>query len=356
MEVVIVVGAGSTLSDATGKPLKRRPPLDHGFFSQCEKLGHREQRIIKSYLVNNYDIDPSSSEFDSLERMMAVVYADINNPLLSAEALRSFRNIIRLFNRRISESTNLLDASYNSNLYRIIAKKLSEGVKPESISVITFNQDLQVEKVIQKLQNTAKYNKYGKIFSFPWCYGMGDPLSKLTSPPAGEKVFAVDRSDEGGVRIFKLHGSLNWFSTHTSRDVPKNAILNSKKKFSITPRANITVNMRLNSGKRTMHTFPLIIPPVNHKAAIIHEELHPLWQQAEKKLTNANQVVIFGYSCPPTDFESANMLRRSTNSGVNPTSFEVIDPNPKVFTRYVDVTCLDHLSYYKSCDTYISKG
>jgi hypothetical protein len=356
MEVVIIVGAGSTLSDAASKPLKRRPPLDHGFFSQCEKLGYREFRVIKSYLVNNYDIDPSSSNFDSLERMMAVVYADINNPLLSKEALRSFRNIIRLFNRRISESTNPLDANYNTNLYRIIAKKLSEGVLPNNISIITFNQDLQAEKTVQKLQDTAKYRKYGNLFSFPWCYGIENPLPKLTSPPKGEKTFDTHNADEGGIKIFKLHGSLNWFSLHTSRDVPKGAILNSRKKFNITPRINIPVNMRLNSGKRTMHTFPLIIPPVNHKAAIIHEELHPIWRQAEEKLTNANQVVVFGYSCPATDFESANMLRRSTNTGVDPTSFEVIDPNHGAFTRYVDVTCLNHLSYYRNSDAFISKG
>jgi hypothetical protein len=137
---------------------------------------------------------------------------------------------------------------------------------------------------------------------------------------------------------------------------PKEQSLIAEKKFNITPRVNIPISMRLNSGRRTMHTFPLIIPPVNHKAAIIHEELHPLWQQAEEKLTNANQVIVFGYSCPPTDFESANMLRRSTNTGVNPTSFEVIDPNPGAFTRYVDVTCLDHLAYYRSSDAYISKG
>ena len=356
MDVVIIVGAGSTLSDASRKPLKRRPPLDHGFFSQCEKLGYRELRVIKNYLVKNYDIDPSSREFDSLERIMAVVYADINNPLLSKEAVRSFRNIIRLFNRRISESTNPLNSNYNTNLYRIIAKKLSEGVKPNNISIITFNQDLQAEKTVQKLHDTAKYRKYGKIFSFPWCYGLENPLAKITSPPKGEETFDEHSTDEGGIKIFKLHGSLNWFSLHTSRDVPKGAILNSRKKFNITPRVNIPINMRLNSGKRTMYTFPLIIPPVNHKAAIIHEELHPLWRQAEEKLTNANKVVVFGYSCPPTDFESANMLRRSTNSGVDPTSFEVIDPNPGAFTRYVDVTCLNHLAYYRNSDAYISKG
>jgi hypothetical protein len=356
MDTVIIVGVGSTLSDGARKPLKQRPPLDHGFFSQCEKLDCREFRIIKKYLTENYDINPSATDFDSLERIMAVVYADINNPLLSEEAVRSFRNLIRLFNRRISESTNQLHANYNTNLYKIIAKKLSEGVKPNQISIITFNQDLQAEKTLHKLQNTAKYKRYGNIFSFPWCYGMTDPVSKLSNPPKTEEVFETQPTDEGGIKLYKLHGSLNWFSIHNSRDVPRNTILNPNKKFNITPRKYILPNLLFNSGKRRMYTFPLIIPPVNHKAAIIHKELHPLWQQAEQKLTNANQIIVFGYSCPPTDFESANMLRRSTNTGVIPTSFEVIDPNPNAFTRYVDVTCLDHLSYYRSCDTYIAKG
>ncbi len=356
MEVVIIVGAGSTLSDGANKALKKRPPLDHGFFSQCEKLGHRELIRIRSYLLNNYDIDPSSAEFDSLERIMAVIYADINNPTLQDDAVRSFRSLIRLFNRRIAESTNILEANYNTNLYRIIGKKLVESVHPNNISIITFNQDLQVEKVLQRLQETAKYNKYGNIFSFPWCYGMGDPISKLTSPPKNEPRFDADHIDNEGIKVYKLHGSLNWFSSHTSRDVPKKTILNPKKKFQITPRRNVAINMRVNMGKRHSHTFPLIIPPVNHKAALIHHELHPLWRVAEEKMTLANQVIVFGYSCPNTDFESANMLRRATTTGVEPISFDVIDPNPDTFKRYVDVTCLDHLSYFSSCETYIRKG
>lgn len=357
MKVVIIVGAGSTLSDAINKPLKKRPPLDYGFFSQCKKLGHRELYRIESYLKKNYDIDPTNSEFDSLEQIMAIIYADINNPSLQDEAVASFRSLIRLFNRRIAESTNSLGCNYNTNLYRIIRKKLEEGYEPNNISIITFNQDLQVEKVLQQLQSTEKYKKYGTIFSFPWCYGIDNPKAKLSYPPKNLEKFIIDEDDQKGIKLFKLHGSLNWFSSHTSRNVPKKTILNPKKAFRITSRCNLAINMTFSTtGRRTSHTFPLIIPPVNHKAAIIHHELLPVWKTAEAKLTEANQVVVFGYSCPSTDFESANMLRRSTNTGVEPTSFDVIDPNPSAFKRYVDVTRLDHLSYFSSCDAYIKKG
>lgn len=356
MSVVIIVGAGSSLSDAMGKPLKRRPPLDHGFFSECEKLGYSEFNRIKRYLINNYDIDPSLREFDSLERIMAIIYTDINNPQLEQDAVNNFRELIKLFNRRIAESTNELNVTYFNNLYRIIGKKLTEGISPSNISIITFNQDIQIEKALERLQETEKYNKYGNIFSFPGCYQLRNSIEKLSQPPDTVEIFTKTDLPFDGIRLFKLHGSLNWFSAHTSKNVPKNAILSANKEFMITPRRKLNLNMTFTKGKKKTYTFPLIIPPVNHKAALIHNELHPLWKSAETMLSEARKIIVFGYSCPPTDFESANMIRRATNTGSNPVSFDVIDPNHNAFSRYVDVTGLDHLSYYRSCDAYIKKG
>jgi hypothetical protein len=355
-KVTIVVGAGSTLSDAANKPLRQRPPLDRGFFKASGELGFLEKFSILGYLKQNYDIDPTSSEHDSLERIMAVVYADINNPSLERTAVNAFRAIIRLFNRRIAETTNSLSATNRTNLYRIIAKQLREGVSPEDLSIVTFNQDLQIEKVLKRLATTRAYSKMGQIFCFPTCYHIDGAHKRLTAPPASLGRFDVCKDGDKGISVLKLHGSLNWFSTHTSKRVPKNAILNPKKEFNITPRFEIPIGMELKSKKRTVHTFPLIIPPVNHKAAILHKDLHPIWSTAEQRLRESDSIIVFGYSCPATDFESANLLRRTANTGTNPTSFTVIDPNPIVFQRYVEVTNLDHLSYFRSANAYIEKG
>ena len=356
MKTVIIVGAGATLSEAMGRSLKETPPLDSGFFMACEKIGYTELPGIKRYLINNYDLDPSVSEYDSLEKIMAVIYADINNPALQSEATVTFRNLIKLFNRRIAETTNTLNISNRSNLFRLLSKKLIAGVPPEDISIITFNQDIQIEKTLEKLQSTKKYAKLGTIFSFPNCYVIPNVTDHVSRAPKKQSKFALAANSSKGIPIYKLHGSLNWFSTHTSERVPKGAILSRTKKFKITPRRNIPVGMKYNTGKRRVYTFPLIIPPVNHKAAIIHDDLYPLWKEAEAKLKSADEIIIFGYSCPPTDFESVNLIRRATNSGTNPQSFVVIDPSPNTFHRYIDVTCLDHLSFFRSCDAYLEKG
>lgn len=350
-KVTILVGAGSTLSDATSKSLRKRPPLDRGFFKSCGDLG-----ILKGYLERNYDIDPTSPEHDSLERIMAIVYADINNSRLEESAVRAFRTIIRLLNRRLAETTNELSPTNRTNLYRIIAKQFRDGVAPKDITLVTFNQDLQIEKVLRRLQATKAYGKLGTIFCFPTCYEIHGAHTKLSNSPASLEQFDPCAEDERGIPILKLHGSLNWFSTHISNRVPKNSILSRKKKFIITPRVAIPVDMKFDRKKRTVYTFPLIIPPVNHKAAILHNDLDPIWRAAESRLENSDEIVVFGYSCPASDFESANLLRRTANTGTNPTTFSVIDPDPAVFQRYVEVTNLDHLAYFRSADAYIDKG
>lgn len=355
MKTVIVVGAGSTLSDGSSKPLRTKPPLDKGFFSVCDRLNSSGYRKIERYLTENYEISPSDQFHDSLERVMAIIYADINNPHLKESALDAFRDLIRLFNARIAETTNTLKPTNQSNLYRILVKLLNDGCKPSDISIVTFNQDLQIEKILEKLSKTAKYSKLGPVFTFPGCYRIKDSYSKLSRPPKDVDMFDVSTNDDG-IPILKLHGSLNWFSTHSSLKVPANSILSPKKKFKITPRKNITPNMTFKAKKRSVHTFPLIIPPVNHKAAIIHNDLHPIWKEAEQRLKDASQIVVFGYSCPTTDHESANLLRRASGSGTTPSKFDVIDPSPITFQRYIDVTSLNHLAFFRSADAYIKKS
>jgi len=134
--------------------------------------------------------------------------------------------------------------------------------------------------------------------------------------------------------------------------ISKNSILNASRDYLITPRARIVPNLTLTT-KRKHYTFPLIIPPVTHKAGILHRDILPLWDKAEVALKAAHRITIFGYSCPEMDFESANLIRRTIHQNKNLDEFNIIDPNPKIFQRYVDLTGLDRLCYYRSADAYL---
>lgn len=352
-KLVIVIGAGATLSEALQLSKKRRPPLDKGFFDNAAKSGHSEFTTIKNYLKTTYDFDPCEPSRDSLEAVIAIVYADIHNPQLEREAVFTFRALIKLFNRRIAETTNRLAPTNRFKLYRILCSALDSGLSAEEICIITFNQDIQIEKTLLRIEQTQRWKKHGRVLNFPFCYYLPNAVKLVTSPSGNVPTFPMGNAIDPVLPILKLHGSLNWFSTHKSRLVPKSAILDPQRGYHITPRTAIPTDMTY-TVRRRMYTFPLIIPPVTHKAGILHADILPLWREAEGALQTATTVVIFGYSCPENDFESANLIRRTIRQNKNLEDFSVVDPDPGVFQRYVDLTGLDRLYYFKNANSYLS--
>lgn len=353
---VIIAGAGCTLSDAAGKPKKNQPPLDKGFFYNAARLKHSEFTTVRQYLENTYDFNPTNQERDSLESVMAMLYADIHNPKLEGEAVPAFGALIKLLSRRIAETTNPLNPTNRSNLYRVICRALDAGVQPKEICVITFNQDLQVEKTLEKIQSTGRAAKFGPVFSFPYCYEISGAVDQITRPRKDVKIFITGNINTPTVRILKLHGSLNWFSIHQSPKAIKKAILNPSRPYRITPRSQIALDLKFRakgSLKRQQYTFPLIIPPVTHKAGILHKDILPLWEKAAMALKSATKIVVFGYSCPDMDFESANLIRRTIGKNDKLEEFSIIDPNPQVFQRYADLTGLDKIHYFRTTRSYL---
>ncbi|MEE9613709.1 MAG: hypothetical protein V3W31_01995 [Thermodesulfobacteriota bacterium] len=348
---LVIVGAGATLSDAARLPAKKQPPLDRGFFTSASRSNHTEFAVVRRYLLNTYDFDPLDPERDRLEAVMAIIYADIHNPDLESSAIPAFRSLIRLFNRRIAETTNPLYPTNQSKLYRIICRALDDGYSPEEICIITFNQDIQIERVLDSINRTRRADRHGGVFNFPLCYTAPVAERPFIAPPETANRFPRGGNLSEKIRVLKLHGSLNWFSKHNSRDVPKNTILSSARDYFITPRTTLLPDLMIRS-RRTMYTFPLVVPPVTHKAGILHEDIHPLWTKATAALKNAEKLVVFGYSCPEMDFESANLIRRAIRQNKKLQYFSVIDPDPQVFQRYVYLTGVDRIFWFKSADSF----
>src|SRR5579859_5771123 len=99
-----------------------------------------------------YQVDITAPEEDFLERVMAAVYTDVYNPALGKDALVVFRALLRLFTQRLVETTNAIAPTRKRYLYRILVSLLTNGgYKPEDITIVTFNQDLQAERVLAHL-------------------------------------------------------------------------------------------------------------------------------------------------------------------------------------------------------------
>jgi hypothetical protein len=351
-QYLIILGAGATLSNAEKKPLKKRPPLDRGFFSGDRALKYHDFDTVQKYLEKTYNYDIAESGRDSLEAVMGIIYSDINNPQLERHAVAAFRALIRLFSKYLAHTTNSLKPTNRFNLYRLLSRLLDNGTRAVEICIITFNQDLQIEKTLEMLQNANRPARCGQIFSFPQCYEITGANSLLSRAPERQHKFPVSRENLSTIRILKLHGSLNWYSLHKTQEVPKKAILNTQRPLHITPRSRITTDMTFKA-RRPQYTFPVIIPPVSHKAGILQKDLAPLWGKAEIALKHARHIIVFVYSCPVADFESANLLMRSIKQSSDLNSFCLIDPNPAIFQRYASITDLESIHYFKSMRGYL---
>lgn len=357
-KVVLIIGAGCTVADVCYRPKNKRPPLDKNFFSISRNTNPAATNAIATYVEKIYNMDIFSPENDSLERIMVMIYTDVFDPTLRIRATEIFRNLVGLFNRRLADTTNSLPATQQRFLYRIVSYYLNSGVKAEDITIVTFNQDLQIEKILRKIQNMQRYSKSGKVFNFPYFYGIDIESTYITSPTGtktGVELFEIGNQNIPCSSLLKLHGSLNWYSTHrTTSQITPSAMFKPNRQIRITLRQMIEPNMRL-SGKRSQNTLPIIVPPVMHKSTIMHDRIKPLWTNAEKKMKEASEIVIFGYSCPPTDSGSCNLFQRTLRKNTRHKRISVIDPNSEVLTRYINLFQPWEIHYYSTATNFLEK-
>ena len=352
-KTVLLLGAGASVADVAARPQKTRPPLDRSFFRIAAASAPNDWRAhnVREYMLTTYGLDIFDQAHDSLEGVMGRLYPDIFNDLVARDAQRAFRALLQLFTNRLAKTTNDIGPTKRRLLYRIVARLLAQGCDPCEITIITFNQDIQVEKTLELLAQTGRWSSMAdSIFSFPQMYGIApDTWERITG--SGSQF---PRRNDGVdcLRVLKLHGSLNWYSTHNSVEPSPAAMFNPTRRLSVTRRRVISPEMGLG-GKRRRYTLPVVVPPVSHKSAVLPKPLGPVWRLAEKRIADADDVVVFGYSCPPLDFESANLITRGHRARSAEATLSVIDPNGAVAMRYIDLLAPKRLSYYASAHDFL---
>jgi hypothetical protein len=351
---VLLLGAGASVADVATRPKKSRPPLDHGFFrvSATAQPAPWLAYNVREYMQDTYGIDIFTTQHDSLEGVMSRLYPDLFSDLVAKDALKSFQALVQLFTQRLAKTTNNLYATHKNLLYRMVSQLLAAGADPSEITILTFNQDIQAEKVLERLATTKRWSSIApRLFSFPNMYSMAPGSLQLTGTRTND-VFSISTEDTNVLRVLKLHGSLNWFSKHNSTSPSRTAMLDPHRHLFITRRRRINVEMRMG-GKRSTYAVPVIVPPVSHKSAVLPTALGPIWSLAEKRLVEADHIIVFGYSCPALDFESANLLTRAYLRNQT-CRLSVVDPNGAVATRYIDLLAPKRLNYFSTAHAFLA--
>jgi hypothetical protein len=173
------------------------------------------------------------------------------------------------------------------------------------VKVITTNYDLLIERAIR--------HRGSRKFATNFYYG-GFPKPQYLKRTPRPLDWSDSRNHikiDGGVPIYKLHGSLNWL-----QDV-------SNLKMFIDHRP------AFKQGNRAA-----IIPPVTEKQTPTW--LQSVWSEAEDDLSKSEVWIVCGYSLPKYDLTINEMLTRSAKHNVK--QIYILDPySNSLGARYRDI-------------------
>lgn len=327
-----------------------RPPLDRTFFETVEKLGIALSPALRSYMRQLMREDPLPERIRALrmEEFFKDLFFDFQDERAVATT-RAYTDLVNLYVRTIATTTNWLaeGGREGAPVGRVLALAAD---KADEVDVLTFNHDLVIENEI--FRRARLRNR--------WCldYGYGSFRDELnfTPMPPGTPLFPLHEdgscSHTRGIRILKLHGSLNWFTrlnsqrptarTLSGEAGSREVLLNAGRK--VVSRAMLT---RRGAGRSSWYTWPVIIPPVYAKQAL-RRRVQTVWQDARSALERCERLLIFGYSLPQIDVEAEKLIERGIARNPNLRWVDVVDPSSAAAQRYAGLAPSVPIRWYPS--------
>lgn len=286
---VFILGAGCSVEDGV--------PLIDNFFEELEKNYEPSSDINvfkNNYRLHNANIEEFLGYLDlhiSLNSKFAIDTSDPSKGYFDLQKMRD--ELVALIGYTVEKKTKLKITGRHSEKYGKFFRQLNEHDV-----VISFNWDVLLDTVF------FDYNLMKAEFK-------GNPIDY------GEEFYMIGIDDDEdsylpkkvGIKLLKLHGSLNWFYCPSCQ-----------KRF-FTFRPNLYEDYR--KGKiikcpecKKENLKHLIVPPTFLKRFDKEgfSPLIPIWQEAFKALQECDKLIIAGYSFPQDDVHFKHFLRSSLST------------------------------------------
>jgi hypothetical protein len=362
-----MLGAGASKS-YTQSPSGVRMPISNDFFQTFFRLPIAENPWVLygkiceflisqkgiddpyQYLSSGVDIEVLHSEVSAVLEKVTAEGTDFDRVIFSA----IYHELIYLF----VATLNYISNGPVSAPHKAIAEYLNEGDV-----LMTFNWDTLMDKALRETRDWNPETGYGF-----------KPLS----------VFRNGWQDTGDVAvsdapsILKLHGSANWLtgaplyqqgelvlghgltndsvfvyeSTIDPYDTFRGRFMEGYEDYAFgyyppnltnvpgleapegyvfaTVAASLPEMPEGGAGEAGVPSLPLIIPPVKNKTYEFYGELFTsLWDQAKTALIDCEELIIVGYSFPPTDARSLELFRTAFMARTSIPKVTLIDPSPE---------------------------
>jgi hypothetical protein len=350
VRVILVIGAGASVAEALARHTKwgkDRPPLDMDFFARAKEAAREPSlvRRVAEHAARVGHVNPFESlSPTSLEHYLGLLYFSLlHQP--SAEDKAAYFDLLRLYNRELLSTTNWLIGRKRGPLEMLIRRELSQGA--DDLAIVTFNHDLLIENALASLPP----RDYGTRFCIHHSYSLPDDVSGLFVK--GSELWDRCSGEHNEVvRIFKLHGSLNW--VFTTRDLnPSLNLAQTKKKIEVLWLKRPRADLRVRRGQRRFYLWPVVVPPIYEKQGFIRNHLQNAWDGATKALSRADRVLFFGYSFPPADHHARFFFEGLASTNEKLRHPIIINPDFHVAQTAREVLRAESVRSYGSLDAYL---
>lgn len=357
METCLVLGAGASLANAEffrrERGLNSHPPLDTTFFEKVAALELPLHPSLRSYIRELTGADPSPRLLSAqrMEEFFKDVYYDFQAEPADTTRRRAYIELVRLYTTVLRETTNWLceDSRMSAPVGRLVATAAESAT---SLEIVTFNHDLVIENDIYKRKRLRKR----------WCIettyrAMSEGMALTRSGIAGGDFprHGPECDHARPIAIHKLHGSLNWVFRLRGQLPTRTQLAGSSapSQLFLTQRRQIPTRLRYTRGPRpgrtNWYTWPLIIPPIYAKQALIHL-LDPAWTAAREAVQGCDRLVFFGYSLPAADIEAEKLFQRAIGANRELATIDVVNPDPASATRYAALVHTKPVRWFPTVD------
>jgi hypothetical protein len=334
------------------------PPLDANFF----------QRVAK-HRANRYRDDRGRSLYARLENIASSLGAPAlagTNPAVSLEeflgrlyfgmqhdplrsGVRDYFTLVDLYAREVVTTTEWMIRARPARREDELMRRMlqCELANDQTVSIVTFNIDALIENTLEILSRSRP----GAPWSLRSAYGFSKPFEPINGARPG---FQYD-GPTAEIPVYKMHGSVNWlFQTHGYYPPADQGT----KKSTIWQLTDREVGYRRSyyrpSKGRRWIVFPLIVPPVYEKHALIRTHLHEVWSNAEEALASAERVVFWGYSFPTTDVHARHFFQSMSERNPALKRPVLINPDPSSAAALWSVLRPQSVAHYRDAQAYLA--
>jgi NAD-dependent SIR2 family protein deacetylase len=172
----------------------------------------------------------------------------------------------------------------SGTMHRTLAAKLHGAGRIRETVFITTNYDILIDNALTKLHTDGVLLDYGIDFT------------------NFDQVDDWRRPDDSAVKLYKIHGSLNWLFCPTCNTVT----LTPKEKGIIVLITDFQKSRCPSCGSVIV---PIVVPPTYFKD-MSNLFLSVVWHKAEQALRRIDHVVFCGYSFPDADIHIKYLIKR----------------------------------------------